>query len=949
MSTLCKEEALKRSSRPRNWIDYKMLDSTSCRGYSSSQNTNKIPKQENKSGGSKSPRHREVSARWSPAESCKPDIADAPVFYPTAEEFHDTLGYLTKVAPIAGPYGICRIVAPRSWIPPCPLKEKSVWEQAKFTTRIQQVDLLQNREPMKKKNKGRKRKRKRNSRMGTSKKFASSDSSEDITSADDKFGFQTGSDFTFEEFQKHADEFKRVYFEIKHDKMDLDAINETHAWEPSVEEIEGEYWRIIEQPTDEIEVYYGADLETGVFSSGFPKASTVLSEEDIDKYVTSGWNLNNFPRLAGSVLGFEGSDISGVLVPWLYVGMCFSSFCWHVEDHHLYSLNYLHWGDPKIWYGVPGSHASALESAMKKHLPDLFEEQPDLLHELVTQLSPSVLKAEGVPVYRVVQKPGEFVLTFPRAYHAGFNCGFNCAEAVNVAPVDWLSYGQSAVELYSEQRRKTSLSHDKLLFESAHEAVRCLWEIFILQKENSNNLSWKGVCGEYGILTKAVKTRIQMEEERFEGLPIGLKSRKMEGDFDLKNDRECFQCFYDLHLSASSCKCSPEKFACLKHANIICRCDVGDKLVHVRYSIDELQKLVQALEGDLDALKLWASKDQKLVAHTNDDEKCGFQAVENADLDLHKSKCRKQEDVSLCFSGVDHSSGSNDHGHLNDEAQAICCDNEKQVRRHGKNHDTLLVGEQSGVDLNVDISNDKGISIVSGNYIPMCPQEQSNCLEDQMQDLGAFLNCQHAAFREHLSSSMNCADKNSVCLFESLVKPVADHFMVQKADFCVEVLNIGHPMFGKLWCNKNAIFPKGFRSRVQFPSLLNPNVTCYYVSEIIDAGLLGPLFKVTMEDHPDLKFTDVSPQKCWEIVLEKLHQKVDEQKGQGLLSVQPAEVIDGLQMFGFCFSPIMEAIEALDPNQLFVEYWNNRRSNKLVQKTSGSSGLLEDEGAKIFV
>ena len=54
-----------------------------------------------------------------------------------------------------------------------------------------------------------------------------------------------------------------------------------------------------------------------------------------------------------------------------------------MEDHHLYSLNYMHWGEPKVWYGVPGSHASALEDAMRKHLPDLFEEQPDLLNELV--------------------------------------------------------------------------------------------------------------------------------------------------------------------------------------------------------------------------------------------------------------------------------------------------------------------------------------------------------------------------------------------------------------------------------------------------------------------------------------------------------------------------------------------------------------------------------------
>lgn len=74
-------------------------------------------------------------------------------------------------------------------------------------------------------------------------------------------------------------------------------------------------------------MFYGADLETGVFGSGFPKASS-LTKGYPDQYALSGWNLNNFPRLPGSVLSFEGSDISGVLVPWLYVGMCFSSFCW---------------------------------------------------------------------------------------------------------------------------------------------------------------------------------------------------------------------------------------------------------------------------------------------------------------------------------------------------------------------------------------------------------------------------------------------------------------------------------------------------------------------------------------------------------------------------------------------------------------------------------------------
>lgn len=110
-----------------------------------------------------------------------------------------------------------------------------------------------------------------------------------------------------------------------------------------------------------------------------------------------------------------------------------------------------------------------------------------------------------MPVYRCVQNPGEFVLTFPRAYHAGFNCGFNCAEAVNVAPVDWLPHGQNAIELYREQARKTSISHDKLLLGAAREAVKANWEYNLLRKSTSNNLRWKDVCGKDGVLSKALK------------------------------------------------------------------------------------------------------------------------------------------------------------------------------------------------------------------------------------------------------------------------------------------------------------------------------------------------------------------------------------------------------------------------------------------------------------
>lgn len=73
---------------------------------------------------------------------------------------------------------------------------------------------------------------------------------------------------------------------------------------------------------------------------------------------------------------------------------------------------------------MPGTKAIAFEETMKSAAPELFHSQPDLLHQLVTIMNPNILMSAGVPVFRTDQNAGEFVVTFPRAYHAGFNQGY---------------------------------------------------------------------------------------------------------------------------------------------------------------------------------------------------------------------------------------------------------------------------------------------------------------------------------------------------------------------------------------------------------------------------------------------------------------------------------------------------------------------------------------------
>ena len=165
-------------------------------------------------------------------------------------------------------------------------------------------------------------------------------------------------------------------------------------------------------------------------SSGFP----VVEKQPTNPYSFCGWNLNNIPVLPSSLFCNIRNDISGMMIPWLYVGMAFSTFCWHTEDHYTYSINYHHWGETKTWYGIPGSNAEKFEDAMKITVPELFEGNPDLLFHLTTLISPHTLIAHDVDVCALDQRAGEFVITFPRAYHAGFNHGVsNCARISHIA------------------------------------------------------------------------------------------------------------------------------------------------------------------------------------------------------------------------------------------------------------------------------------------------------------------------------------------------------------------------------------------------------------------------------------------------------------------------------------------------------------------------------------
>lgn len=58
--------------------------------------------------------------------------------------------------------------------------------------------------------------------------------------------------------------------------------------------------------------------------------------------------------------------------------------------------------------------------------------------------SPKLLQENGIRCNEIVHHEGEFMITYPYGYHAGFNYGYNLAESVNFALEEWLPIGKKA-------------------------------------------------------------------------------------------------------------------------------------------------------------------------------------------------------------------------------------------------------------------------------------------------------------------------------------------------------------------------------------------------------------------------------------------------------------------------------------------------------------------------
>uniref|UniRef100_A0A8C6PKL7 [histone H3]-trimethyl-L-lysine(9) demethylase n=1 Tax=Nothobranchius furzeri TaxID=105023 RepID=A0A8C6PKL7_NOTFU len=191
------------------------------------------------------------------------------------------------------------------------------------------------------------------------------------------------------------------------------------------EDLERKYWKNLTF----VSPIYGADVSGSLYDE-----------------VVDSWNIGHLNSILDVIEEDCGVSIQGVNTPYLYFGMWKTTFSWHTEDMDLYSINYLHFGEPKSWYAIPPEHGKRLERLATGFFPNSFKGCEAFLRHKMTLISPFILKKYGIPFDKITQEAGEFMITFPYGYHAGFNHGFNCAESTNFATVRWIDYGKAATQ-----------------------------------------------------------------------------------------------------------------------------------------------------------------------------------------------------------------------------------------------------------------------------------------------------------------------------------------------------------------------------------------------------------------------------------------------------------------------------------------------------------------------
>lgn len=352
--------------------------------------------------------------------------------------------------------------------------------------------------------------------------------------------------------------------------------------EPSVNEVEHEFWKNVNERTNHLCAHCGS-IDSSGYGYGF--VSTKNSP-----FARHPWNLKMLTNNAGSILRSMG-PIMGVTVPTLHVGMVFSACCWYRDPHGLPWIEYLHTGANKVWYGIPNSLNTMLRQTLSKLVPNVCRKTPVWLPSDTAMIPPSLLVSNNISLCRTVQEPGQYIVIFPKAFTSSLCTGYTVSESVFFAQSSWLDTSEEIFRELKSSCEPSMFSLERLLLSMAVD-TRSTVDILRRILSGVQNIRDRESVGRDKLKQLGVTV--------LERLPQSNKKKKKA---DTDGEYLCEVCKSNLYVSLVT-EMQDDEVYCLQHAAEYLACDKISrdecKLMYT-YTEEELcdivDKVINAIES----------------------------------------------------------------------------------------------------------------------------------------------------------------------------------------------------------------------------------------------------------------------------------------------------------------------------------------------------------------
>ncbi|KAL7734057.1 hypothetical protein ACLKA6_011742 [Drosophila palustris] len=355
--------------------------------------------------------------------------------------------------------------------------------------------------------------------------------------------------------------------------------------DPTVNEVEAEFWRHVAVRDSHVCVHSGS-IDSSGWGYGFPSPGPKGKGSN---YARHPWNLKVLTNNSGSVLRSLG-PVMGVTVPTLHVGMLFSACCWYRDPHGLSWIEYLHTGASKLWYGIPDDQSANFRSALTSLIPTHCQNKTIWLPCDTVMVPPHMLTDRGVSLCRIEQKPGEFIVVFPRAYTSSLATGYVVSESVYFATMSWLDLAKDDFRDIHESCEPAMFSLEQLLFALGYD-----------QRVNSDTLQQmlpmlNEVCEKESAAREQLRAAGVTSTEKVQA-EKGQKAKKQQQPPHKSIESECDLCRANLYISMV--RTEEGNVYCLQHA--LKNLNNGNiqakqcKLIYA-YNVDDVQQLIRQLQ-----------------------------------------------------------------------------------------------------------------------------------------------------------------------------------------------------------------------------------------------------------------------------------------------------------------------------------------------------------------